>query len=340
MPRFLIDRFVRDRRAFAPDGDGATPPAGDTPPAAPPAATLPPAAAPGEDTPPAPPAGDTPPGGEAPAAKWWEGLSDPHKAYLTPKGLTVDDPLQALPKLIDIAANAEKRIGKGLDSIIDRPAKGQDYGEWARANAEALGLPADAAGYEVKPPSDWPKDLPWDSAAEGAAREIALKHGVPKAAHDAYVTFQADAMKRLAAEADAGSAKAKAEMMAELQRDWGGQVQAKVTLAQQAAQVLAEKAGLTSEGVEALSQTLSAKTGDAGVIRIFAAVAEMMGDDSGFAMGRGAQTLGTTPAEARAEIARFESADGEYGKAFKAGDQVALAGLKAKRDQLYKLAAG
>ena len=326
--------WTADRRRFAPEGDGTAPPpaapppgaAGDTPPpgAAPPAAA-PPAAG-----------GDTPPPG---SAKWWEGLSDQHRAYLTPKGLTVDDPLQALPKLIDIAANAEKRIGKGLDSIMDRPAKDQPYAEWARANAEVLGLPADATGYEVKPPSDWPKDLPWDAQSEAAVREIGLKNAVPIAAHQAYVNFQANLVRKLADDVDAGLAAAREQMMTELRRDFGDQLPARITGAQQAMQFVAEKAGLTPDGIEALSQTLSEKTGDAGVIRLFATLGELMADDTGFAIGRGQQSLGMTPAEARAALASFNSPEGAYGKAFAEGDQAKLAALQPERERLSKLAA-
>lgn len=277
--------------------------------------------------------------GEA-SAKWWEGLSDPHKSYLTPKGLTLDDPVATATKLIDIASNAEKRIGKGLDAIMDRPAKGQDYGEWARANAEVLGLPAETAGYEVKAPQDWPKDLPWDAENEAKAREIAFKYGVPPEAHKAYIGFQAEIVRGMDKAAAEQLDMARNAMMTDLQKDWGTQTQAKVTRASQAMQFVAEKAGITVEGIQALSQTMSAKTGDAGVLRIFDTIAELMADDQGFAMGRGQQQLGMTAAEARAELKTFMGANGEYGRAFAAGDQKKMAELRPRREHLSKLAAG
>ncbi len=333
----------RRRPLFAPEGEGA---AAATTPATTPPATDPGAAAaaatPSATTPPAtdPGAAATPAAAAQPSPKWWEGLSDPHKAYLTPKGLTVDDPLAALPRLIDIAANAEKRIGKGLDSILDKPGKDQTYGDWARANAEALGLPKDEGGYEIKPPADWPADIPWDSANEAKMRGIALQHGVSRQAHEAYVSAYADIVKGIDADLTRAQETAKAKMRDDLQRDWGAQTDAKLTQARQAAQFLAEKAGLGTDGLEAVSQALAAKTGDAGVMRLFATVAELMADDTGFAMARGQQTLGMTPEQARAELAKFEGPDGDYGKAFKAQDVRKLAELRAKRDQLSKLAAG
>lgn len=331
----------RRRRLFAPEGEGAAAAAAspDAAAAAAAAASAAPDAAAAAAA--AAAAGAQPAAAAAQSsAKWWETLSDPHKAYLTPKGLAVDDPMQALPRLIDIAANAEKRIGKGLDSILDKPAKDQPYGEWARANAEALGLPKDEGGYEIKPPADWPKDIPWDSANEAKMRTIALQHGVPPAAHAAYIGAYAEIVKQIDADATRGLEEARTKMREDLQKDWGAQTEAKMTQARQAFQFLAEKAGLGTDGIQAASQALAAKTGDAGVLRLFAAVADLMSDDTGFAMARGQQTLGMTPAEARAELARFESPEGEYGKAYKAGDMRRMAELRAKRDQLSKLAAG
>lgn len=275
---------------------------------------------------------------KAPEAKWWEGLAEHQRAYLTPKGLTVDDPMQALPKIIDIAANAEKRIGKGIDSIMDKPAKDQAFADWARANAEALGLPADANGYEVKPPENWPKDLPWNDVGEKAAREVALAHGVHPAAHQAYINLQAQMVMELEKSATEGLNKARAEMTAELQKEWGDQTEARKLRAGQTMQAIAEQAGMTAEHIQALSQTMSGATSDAAVIRLMDVVAEMMADDKGIAMGRGSSQFGMTPAEARAELARFQSPEGEYGKAFAAGDQRKLAELRGKREQLSKLA--
>lgn len=321
-----------DRRFRAPADEG-TPAAAAAAPA--PDAGNPPAAAPAA----APPAAD-PATPAAPAAKWWEKLPEQQRAYLTPKGLTTDDPMEALPRLIEIAAHAEKRIGKGLDSIIEKPAKGQSYADWARANAEALGLPAEAAAYEVKPPADWPKDLPWNAEGEAKARELAFKYGIPREAHEAYIGLQAQMVREMDEAATKGIAEAREAMMTDLRRDWGTQTDAKLTQARQAMQYLAEQAGIGNDGIEALAATLSAKTGDAGVMRIFAKVAELMAEDTGFAVGRGQQSFGMTPAEARAEIARFEAPDGPYGKAFANNDMRQLAALKAKRDELYKIAAG
>jgi hypothetical protein len=128
-------------------------------------------------------------------------------------------------------------------------------------------------------------------------------------------------------------------MDAELRRDWGDQLEARKTRATQAMQTIAEKAGMTEAHIQALSQTMAGASSDAAVIRLMDVVAEMMADDTGIAMGRGDKRFSMTPAEARAELARFEGPEGEYGKAFAAGDRVKLQELRDRREQLSKLAA-
>lgn len=322
-------KFRADRRCLAPADDagaGGTPAPAGAPPAANPAA--------------APPAGAAPAAG---GAKWWEDdktYDADTRNWLAARGLTEDDPLAVLPKAIKGHRAAEARIGKGLDSIMDRPAKGQSWADWAAANADALGLPAEAKAYAVEAPKDWPKDIPWDAAREERIREIAFKHRIPAEAHQAYVGAYAETVKEIYAEAEKGLSQARTEMDTDLRRDWGQQLEARKTRAAQAMQTLAEKAGMTADHIEALSQTMSGASSDATVIRIFDVVAEILGDDTGFAMGRGAQKFGMTPAEARAELARFEGPEGEYGKALAESNMAKLAELKARRNELHRLAAG
>jgi hypothetical protein len=317
--------------AFAPaDGAGSTPPAGDPPPATPPA--TPPAG----DPPPA-----TPPAGDPPKAAWWKdsAYSAEEQQWLAAKGLTEDDAMKILPKLVKGHRSAEQRIGKGLDSIMDRPAKGQDHAEWARANAASLGLPDQEDGYAAEPPEFWPKDLAWDKELEGAARKVAFEKGVHPSAHKAYVELFAQKMKSIEADATEKFQQANTQMMADLQKEWGAQTDAQMALARQGAQAVAERAGLDGEALERITGVLSKSSGDAQAIRFMAAIGAMMGEDSGVGLGNGG-SLAKTPAEARAELARFEGPDGEYGKAYASGNMRAMKELRAKREQLAKLASG
>ncbi len=313
--------------AFAPEGGAGDPP---------------PAAGAGDPPPPAanPPASDPPPANPpASGAKWWEALPEQQRAYLTPKGLTVDDPMQALPRLIDIASNAEKRIGKGLDQIIEKPGKDVPVQKWLRDNAAALGLPDKEDAYTATPPEDWPKDMAWDGAFEAKARKIAFENGVAPEAHKAYVAAFADQMKSLAAAADAGLKQANDAMMADLQKDFGAQTPAVIQNAKRAAEWMATQAGMGAEELERVSAVLAEKTGDAGVIRMLHAVGKALGEDSGIAMGRGGP-LTMTPADARAELAALRGPGGEYYNAVQKRDLGAKERLQPRIDQLTKIAAG
>ena len=283
---------------------------------------------------------DTVTGGGAPGPKWWEGqkFADPARQFLTAKGLTVDDPMDAMVKLADIASNAEKRIGRGVDTIIDKPAKDQPYGDWARANAAALGLPDKEEGYAVKPPEFWPKDMPWDAALEAKGRALAFKNGMTPTAYQEFVGLQAQAMLDLDKASKEGFAKANSDMMADLNRDYGNQTGAVITRAKQAAQFVAEKAGLSAEGLGSISQLLSEKTGDAQTIRLFAAIGDLMGEDAAVGFGKGGG-LGTTPAEARSELARLRAPEGDYAKAVAKNDRNALSTLGPRIEQLTKIVA-
>lgn len=321
-PSMMIEA-LRDRRTRAPTDD--PPPGGDTPPA------------PGGATPPAP-GGDTPP---APQGKWWEAkdYTDEERQWLAARGLTDDDPLAAIPKMVKGHRAAEQRIGKGLDSILDKPAKDQPYTDWVAKNREALGLPKDEAGYEVARPETWPKDAPWNEAGEAAAKAIAVKYGIPKEALQELVNLQAeDALKTYQAAMAMGE-DAKRTLMTELERDFGEKTKTVIHQARLGAQFIGEKAGLDTEAIANLSDVLTEKIGDANAIRAFRVIGEMLGDDSALGLGKGGG-LTTTPAEARAEIARLRAPDGDYAKAVKSGDRAEIARLQPTIDRLTRIAAG
>lgn len=277
----------------------------------------------------------------ASAPKWFEAdtFAPEEREWLTARGLAVEDPLAVIPKLVKGHRGAEQKLGKGLDSIMDRPAKDQDLSAWLKSNAAVLGLPDAEDAYKVDPPEGWPQGLPWDGELEAAARKLAFEAGVPKAAHEKYVGLFAGKMQALEQAATEGLAQAREAMMGELTRDWGDAAPAKITQAKQAVATFGEQAGLTGEQLAAVSQVLAEKVGDAGVIRLFAAIGAAMGEERGLGLGQGGGGR-MTPAEAREELRRFEGPDGEYGKAFAANDLRRLDELRARRTQLAKLAAG
>ena len=282
------------------------------------------------------------PASTAAQAKWFEdaAYTPEEKAWLAAKGLAEDDPLKAMPKLIKGHRSAEQRIGKGLDSIMDKPAKDQSFAEWSAANRAALGLPDKEDGYTAQPPEFWPKEAKWDATLEASARKVAFENGVSPDAHKAYVNLFAQKMKDMNDAAEGGIAAANKTMMDDLRRDFGDRTDAVITGAKQAAQYFGEKAGLDGTAIENIGMVLSDKVGDASTIRFMAAIREAMGEDSAVALGHGSQQLTATPADARAELQKLRSPGGEYYEATKSRNLSEIARLKPKMDQLSKLASG
>lgn len=318
----MIDAF-RDRRTFAP-ADDPPPPGGDNPP-----------------PPPPPPGGDNPPPPPPASGKWWEAkdYTDDERQWLTARGMAEDDPQAALLKAVKGHRAAEQRIGKGLDSILDRPAKDQPYTDWVAKNREALGLPTDEKAYQVAKPEAWPKEAAWDDAGEAKLRAIGVKYGIPQDAVQEIVNFQAEtALATYKQASDLGEA-AKRELMTALEKDYGDQTKTVIHQARLGAQFIGEKAGLDAEAIANLSDVLTEKIGDANAIRAFRVIGEMLGDDSALGLGKGG-TLTTTPAEARAELARLQSPEGEWYKATAANNRPEIERLRPTIDRLNRIAAG
>lgn len=274
------------------------------------------------------------------ASKWWEGqdYSAEERQWLAARGLTEDDPAKILPKLVKGHRAAEIRLGKGVDSILDKPKEGQALAEWMRENA-IFGLPETEDGYKIDRPKDLAEGIAWDGDLEAQARKVAFEQGLTPAQLQAITGLYASRVGAIQAAAETAAAEANTRMMTDLARDWGDQLQPKLAVARQAAGVLGEKAGLDKAGVAAVAAILTEKAGgDAAAIRMFAALGEMMGEDRMIA-GQSAG-IGMTPAEARAKAAQMRAPDGAYAKAVAAQDRTEIARLRPEMDRLDKIAAG
>lgn len=279
-------------------------------------------------------------GGDAAPVRWWEG--DKFKDYrpmLEAKGLTLEDQGDVIAKLAKSEMAAQAKLGKPADQLLSKPGKDESITDWMKANAEMFGIPEAADKYEISKPESWPKDAKWDDSLEAKVREIGHAQGMSNSAVKAMVDLYAGTVLDMDRNAQTTLESANAAMMADLQKDWGDQTQAKLTLAAQGASVVAEKAGLDATAMENLAATLQPKIGDAGTMRIFAAIGEMLGDDMIVQGGGGGGSLGTTPAEARAELARLKGAGGEYYEAVSKRDKATLDRLKPTIERLTKIAA-
>lgn len=277
----------------------------------------------------------------AAGAKWWDGnaYSDDQRASLTALGLTVDDPNVAIAKLVDMEASAKRRLGAAPDQLITKPKEGQELSAWMRENGELFGIPEAPDKYEIKAPENWPKDAPWDSDLEAKAREIAHAQGIPAPALQEMVNLFAGKVQQMESDAESQLASGIADMETALKKDWGDQYGDRMTLARQAMAAVAEEAGLSQDDRMNLTATLSKSTGDPQVVRMFAAIGAMMGEDSAVGLGKGARGMGDTPAEARAKLAQLRAPDGAYYKATLAGNQTEIDRLKPEIERLTKLAA-
>lgn len=323
----LLDLIRAPRRAFnTPDGAGTG--GGDTVPGG----------AGGADSQP----GGAGAGGGAP---WWQAATIPDdvRQHLTVKGLTVDDPAEAVVKLAGMHRQAEARLGKPADQLIERPKDGQDVADWLAARRKDFGLPEAPDGYKIERPESWPKDAAWDDKLEAAVRAQGVELGLSQKQVQGLTALYANRIAEIQQAIEGDYAAAEADMQAALKKDWGDQTKVRMARAAQAASAVAERAGLSAEGIEALTKIIGDKAGSsAAAVRMFDAIAEMMADDrlpgGGSNLSR-AGGLGMSPAEARAELARISAPGGEYYDAVASGDAGRISKAMEQFTRLTKIAA-
>ncbi|MEO1798141.1 MAG: hypothetical protein AAFR53_14190 [Pseudomonadota bacterium] len=295
----------------------------------------------GEGTPEDTPSGTPQGGGEGdpPATKWWEEERfNDTREILTVKGLTIEDQGEVIAKLAASEKAAQAKLRANPADLISKPKADGDVSEWLKENGALLGIPEAADKYELAKPEDWPEDLAWNDALEQKARAAAYATGMSTAQLQAMVGVQAEAIMDLERAAAHELKEANDAMRSDLEKEWGDQINTRIDRARRAAGVIAERAGLGQDAVANLAGAMKSKVGDAGIMRMFDAIAGMMDDDK-LVPGDGATALTTTPAEARAELAKMQSPDGEYYKAVAAKDQATIKRLKPRIEQLTKLAA-
>lgn len=279
-----------------------------------------------------------------PQPKWFEDARfEGSRDWIAAKGLgTVEDPLAALERTIAVGRGAERHLGRPAESLVEKPRDGQPLAEWMRGQRELFGLPEGADKYEIARP-EMPAGVAWDEGFEAKAREIAFEHGVPPAALNAFVSAYGERVAGMMADAETQLQAANAEMMTELEAQWGRETPGKIAQARQAVAAVAAQAKLGPDAIADIALALKPRVGDAGIVRLFAAIGEMMGEDT--LGGAAAATtagggLAMTPEEARQQLAVFESPQGDYGRAYNARDRASLAALEPRRQALLRIAAG
>jgi len=287
--------------------------------------------------------GDAGAGGEGDAGGdkklWWEGEDFAQsKEWMGKKGLLEEDPSAVMAKTIKGWQAAEARLGKPTESIMDRPAEGQSVAEWMRANADTFGLPDKPEGYELAT-LELPERMQVDEELMNGARQIAFDEGIPPAALEKFQALYAERMSGMFGQSEGDLKKANDEMRGTLNKDWGDQTDAKIGQAQTAFQALAQQAGMDEDEQMVAAQSLSKAHGDPMVMKMFASLAEMMGEDSLKGLGAGGG-LTTTPAEAKAKIVQLNAKDGPYAKAIREKDTAAIDKFTKELERLNKIAVG
>lgn len=278
--------------------------------------------------------------GAGAGAKWWEGsdYTAEERQWIEARGLAEEDVAKIVPKLVKGHRNAEIRLGRGVDQILDRPKEGQSVTDWMREQGEMFGLPKTVEEVKLDRPKELPADIRWDDGFAAKARQAAFDLGMNGKQVEGMTGLLADLVKSSDDFARAQVAEANTRMMADLAKDWGAETNAKIARARQAAQVLAQDAGLDAAGIEAVAGIINEKTGDAATMRLFDKIADMLAEDR--LIGGGGGQIGMTPAEARAKAAAMRAPGGAYFEASKAGDTRKLAELAPEVQRLDRIAAG
>ena len=277
----------------------------------------------------------------APAPKRYEAgeYTPEERQWLAARGLEHDDTPAILRNLVRGHRMAEQRLGKPAETLVEAPGKDKPLGEWLRANAERFGLPKEEAGYTIEKPKDFPTDMEWNAGLADAVRKVAFEEGLPPKAVQRLTEVYAADVKAMADRIDAEAATAKKALMAELEREVGsGNVEATLAAARQGYEAIGALAGLPADAMSALRGALSRDLGDAAVIKVGAAIARAMGDDRAVGLGKGG-SLTMTPADAKAELAKFTAPGSDYFKAVQEGNSAEIARLKPEFLRLSKIAA-
>lgn len=275
---------------------------------------------------------------------WFEDqrIGDDARTWMTAKGLTnTADPVEAVTKLIGMGQAADRRFGRPIDQVIDKPGKDQPLAEWRKAHAETFGLPADPTGYEIARPEGLPEGIAWNDGLADKMRSLAFERGLApddvKAMTEMYAGYVAEVDQNL----DRDMREAETKLNAELDKLWGKDAEVHKTRARQAASALAEQAGLDADGIKSVVGLLS--SGDPGqtlALRMFAALGDMMGEDKGIGLRSGASSFGMTKEEAQSEFTKFMAPDGEWAKASAARDSEAIDRLRPQFERLARAASG
>lgn len=223
--------------------------------------------------------------------------------------------------------NLEKMIGAPADEIV-RLGKSPDEAT-IRSIQTRLGLPADAAKYELPTPEGLPVDQGFMDWARGAFHKSGLTASQAKDVVAAYNQFTTE---RLAQDAKDYDLNVNADI-GKLRAEWGNGYDAQMARASRTREML----GIPDEAIDAMETAM----GYGNVMRLFAGLSQKFSEDTFRDANSTARTGGfgmqMTPAEAKSELNRL-FADKNFAAALNDRSHPQHKDAVAKKTQLVSMA--
>lgn len=245
-------------------------------------------------------------GGKAPASAsgasasasvdsdWINSLSPENQQLALAKGFLKPDDFATSYR------NLEGLVG-GKTLELPNMAKPEGLAEWA--GWEALGVPSDPAGYELKKP-DLPEGMGWDDRFEKQAREAAAMLKLTPFQFQGMVDIFAAREGASVAAVNAERKAAEKEVDAQLQKEWGSEKAGRIEMAKSAVRHYQQGGALDAGQIDKLNLMM----GDVGLVKFMADIGSQLSEAkliTGVTPG-----LSLTSTAAKAEKARLRSDSG------------------------------
>ena len=215
------------------------------------------------------------------------------KTYLIKNGYNSGTQEEALAKALKGEQTATAKLGKGADTLMDKPGKDAPLAEFFKANAEVFGVPDSVDEYDLKIPDDLPDGMPIDEALLTSFKETALAQGLPPALAQTVVDFHVETVKAEMLNLETQAAEAETALNTALKEEWGADYKEKQEGAKRAFQAIAASAGLDAKAQANLAAKMNADMGDAGLLKFFSAMGGAISEDGLAIPGSAGGTVAT-----------------------------------------------
>tara|TARA_R100001594_G_C4028919_1_gene260848 strand:- start:487 stop:1308 length:822 start_codon:yes stop_codon:yes gene_type:complete len=219
------------------------------------------------------------------------------QASSLPEGLRNEPSLQTfdtVDKLAKSYVNAVKKIGADPDHMVKIPQDGESWDNFYNQ----IGRPENPENY----------DFGDDEGALDEFRDFAHKTGLTQNQANNILELYGDIQERQNEQVQQAREDSKMKSQVDLQKEWGKNYTSKIDLAQRAVAQLS-----TPEFTELLNETGLGNHKE--VIRVFAKVGEILGEDS-LVVGTGLGSDSLTPQQAQEEIKALY-ADKDFSKSYR-----------------------